>query len=84
MLTEFAFPQLAIHFNNQFLEGLFRGICLWWAQDGAPAYRLIEVRDHLNEVFGENRVIALQDNVEWPPRTPNLTPRDFFCGVSQE
>ena len=64
MLNEFAFPQLAIHFNNQFGEGLFRG--LWWAQDGAPAHRLIEVRDRLNEVFGENRVIALQHNVEWP------------------
>ena len=58
MLNEFAFPQLAIHFNNQFWEGLFRG--LWWAQDGAPAHRLIEVRDRLNKVFGElgeNRVI---------------------------
>ena len=76
MLNEFAFPQLAIHFNNQFWEGLFRG--LWWAQDGAPAHRLIEVRDRLNEVFGDNRVIALQHNVEWPPRSPDLTPYDFF------
>ena len=76
MLNEFAFPQLAIHFNNQFWEGLFRG--LWWAQDGAPAHRLIEFRDRLNEVFGENRVIALQHNVEWPPCSPDLTPCDFF------
>ena len=78
MLNEFAFPQLAVHFNNQFWEGLFQG--LWWAQDGAPAHRLIEVRDCLNEVFGENRVIALQHNVDWPPRSPDLTPCDFFCG----
>ena len=76
MLNEFAFPQLAIHFNNQFWEGLFRGP--WWVQDGAPAHRPIEVRDRLNEVFGENRVIALQHNVEWPPRSPDLTPCDFF------
>ena len=76
MLNEFALPQLAIHFNNQFWEGLFRG--LWWAQDGAPAHRLIEFRDRLNEVFGENRVIALQHNVERPPRSPDLTPCDFF------
>ena len=62
--------------NNQFWEGLFRG--LWWAQNGAPALRVIEVRDRLNEVFGENRVIALQHNVEWPPRSPDLTPCDFF------
>ena len=76
MLNEFAFPLLVIHFNNQFWEGLFRG--LWWAQDGAPAHRLIEVRDRLNEVFGENRVIAFQHNVEWPPRSPDLTLCDFF------
>ena len=38
-----------------------------WAQDGAPAHRLVAVRDRLNEVFGQNRVIALQYNVEWPP-----------------
>ena len=83
MLNEFAFPQLAIHYNNQFWEGLFRG--LWWAQDGVPFHRLIEVRDRLNEVFGDNRVIALQHNVEWPPRSPDLTPCDFFSvGVSRE
>ena len=35
MLNEFAFPQLAIHFNNQHWEVMFRG--LWWAQDGAPS-----------------------------------------------
>ena len=58
MLNEFAFRQLAMHFNDQFWEGLFRG--LWWARDGAPAHRLIEVQDRFNEVFGENRVIALQ------------------------
>ena len=84
MLDEFAFPQLAIHFTNhdQFWEGLFRS--LWWAQDGAPAHRLIEVRDRLNEVFGKNRVIALQHNVEEPPCLPDLTPCDFSVGVSQE
>jgi hypothetical protein len=57
MLNEFVFPQLAVNFNNQYWEGLFRG--LWWAQDGAPAHRLIQVRDRLNEVFGNNRVVGL-------------------------
>ena len=55
---------------------MFRG--LWWAQDGAPAHRLIEVRDRLNRVFGNNRVIGLGHDVEWPPRSPDLTPCDFF------
>ena len=73
MLNEFVFPQLALHFNNQYWEGMFWGP--WWAQDGAPAHRLVEVRDH---VFGNNRVIGVGHNVEWPPRSPDLTPCDFF------
>ena len=54
----------------------FRG--LWWAQDGAPAHRLIAVRDHLNDVFGNNRIIGLGHDVEWPPRSLDITPCDFF------
>ena len=76
MLNEFVFPQLAEHLNNQYWEGGFRG--LWWAQDGAPAHRLIAVRDRLIDVFGSNRVIGLGHDVEWPPRSPDLTPCDFF------
>ena len=76
MFNEFVFPQLAERFNNQHWEGMFRG--LWWAQDGAPAHCLIAVRDRLNAVFGNNRVIGLGHNVEWPPRSPDLTPCDFF------
>jgi hypothetical protein len=76
MLNEFVLPQLAVHFGNQHWEDMFRG--LWWAQDGAPAHRLIAVRDRLNAVFGNNRTIGLGHDVEWPPRSPDLTPCDFF------
>ena len=51
LLNKFAFPQLVVHFGNQHWEDMFRGF--WWAQDGAPAHRLIEVRDRLNRVFWE-------------------------------
>ena len=54
MLNDFVFPEFLNHFNNQYWEGRFRG--LWWAQDCAPAHRLLEVRDRLNETFGENPV----------------------------
>lgn len=50
---------------------------LWWAQDGAPPHRRRTVTDRLRELFG-NRVIALNQPVEWPPRSPDLTPLDFF------
>jgi hypothetical protein len=76
MFNEFVFPQLAEHFNNPHWEGMFRG--LWWAQDGAPAHRLVKVRDQRNAVFGNNRIIGLGHHVEWPPRSPDLTLCDLF------
>ena len=48
MLNGFAFPQLAINFNNR----LFRG--LWWAQNSALAHRLVAVKDRF-KVFEKNR-----------------------------
>lgn len=50
---------------------------LWWFQDGAPAHRRIIVRDRLQELFG-GRVVGLGHPREWPPRSPDLTPLDFF------
>lgn len=50
---------------------------LWWFQDGAPAHRYGAVTARLNAVF-ENRLVALGTHVEWPPRSPDLTPLDFF------
>ena len=50
---------------------------IWWAQDGAPPHRRRIVTDRLTELFG-NQVIALNRAVEWPPRSPDLTPLDFF------
>ena len=44
-----------MHFGNQYWNGLFRDLS--WAQDGAPAHRFVQIRDRLNEVFGNNRVI---------------------------
>ena len=76
MLHEYVLPLLAVHFRNQFENGLFRN--LWWAQDGTPAHRLLEVRDRRNAVFANDCVIGLGHDVEWPPRSPDLTLCDFF------
>ena len=43
----------------------------------APAHRLRAVRDRLRVVF-DRRLVALGTEVEWPPRSPDLTPMDFF------
>ena len=73
MINDGVVPQLEEHFERQ-VRGVYRW--LWWAQDGAPAHRLIAVWDRLRELFGE-RVIAVNHDVEWPPRSPDLTPCDY-------
>ena len=62
ILNEHVIPELMENFPVQ-QRGVFRG--LWWAQDGAPAHRLVAVRNRLAEGFG-HRVIALYHDVEWP------------------
>lgn len=49
----------------------------WYQLDGAPAHSSTEVRSYLNEVFGE-RWIGRGGTYVWPPRSPDLTPLDFY------
>ena len=67
-------PQLRRIFGQQRNGAIRRA---WFIQDGAPAHRRILVRNRLQELF-PNRVIALGHPVEWPPRSPDLTPLDFW------
>lgn len=50
---------------------------MWFQQDGAPAHRTNPTIDLLHHKF-PNRVIALFGDVNWPPRSCDLTPLDFF------
>ena len=74
MLVQFAFPGIARAFGL-YAGPVFRNI--WWFQDGAPAHGSLEIRRLLRTKF-ENRVVALHHPIEWPPRSPDLTPLDFF------
>ncbi|XP_030853893.1 uncharacterized protein LOC115929307 [Strongylocentrotus purpuratus] len=74
MLNDFVVPQLDQVFQRQ-RRGVFRRA--WWAHDGAPAHGAIVVRDRLQALFGP-RIIALHQPHEWPARSPDLTPCDFF------
>ena len=75
MLNEETFPQLEDAFGDQFVKGHFSE--LWWAQDGAPPHRPHEVRSWLAE-FVHHHVIVLYQDVECSPRSPDLTPCDYF------
>ncbi|CAF2091164.1 unnamed protein product [Rotaria magnacalcarata] len=49
-------------------------------QDGAPAHFSKEVRELLNEKF-DGRWIDRGGTISWAPRSPDLTPLDFFMGI---
>ena len=46
-------------------------------QDGAPPHFAKKVSEFLKEVFGD-RVIARGFPTRWPPRSPDLSPLDFY------
>ena len=50
---------------------------LIWQQDGSMVHRAGIVKDFLAEEFGNNRIWSLDFPIEWPPRSPDLTPMDF-------
>lgn len=49
----------------------------WFMQDGAPAHYAVTVRNALDHHFSE-RWIGRRGPIEWSPRSPDLTPCDFF------
>lgn len=48
-----------------------------YQQDGAPPHWALLVRSYLNFIFGENW-IGRDGPIKWPPRSPDLTPCDYF------
>ena len=50
---------------------------MWFQQDGAPAHYTLEVQEFLNKTYPA-RWIGRGGPVAWPPRSPDLTPLDFF------
>lgn len=50
---------------------------VYFQQDGAPAHYAVLVRTYLDLVF-PNRWIGRLGPISWPPRSPDLTPLDFF------
>ncbi|GBM69245.1 hypothetical protein AVEN_134692-1 [Araneus ventricosus] len=52
-----------------------RNVC--FQHDGASAHKTSSVKQYLVEEFGE-QIIGCGGFREWPPRSPDLTPMDFF------
>lgn len=49
----------------------------WFQQDGATAHTARITIDLLQRSF-PNRLISKNGNIDWPARSPDLTPPDFF------
>ncbi|KDR19265.1 hypothetical protein L798_06685, partial [Zootermopsis nevadensis] len=46
-------------------------------EDGAPPHWGLQIRAYLDRAFPGRR-IGRDDPVPWPPRSPDITPLDFF------
>lgn len=68
MLQSFFLPRISQH-------PLFDRVI--FMQDGAPPHFGLNVRAWLDETF-PSRWIGRRGPTEWPPRSPDLTPCDFF------
>lgn len=73
------------NFIEQELPNLLRGSgvteeeirMMWFMQDGHPAHTSNIGLQSVRLVFQE-RIISSRTRHEWPPRSPDLTPCDFF------
>ncbi|GFV51749.1 uncharacterized protein TNCV_1321051 [Trichonephila clavipes] len=67
MITNFFIPEL----NNHDVQEM------WFQQDGATCHTARAIIDLLKDTFGD-RLISRFGPVNWPPRSCDLTPLDYF------
>ncbi|GFX62051.1 putative LOC100569746 [Trichonephila clavipes] len=67
MITNFFIPEL----NNHDVQEL------WFQQDGATCHTARATIDLLKDTFGDS-LISRFGPVNWPPRSCDLTPLDYF------
>ncbi|GFV63162.1 putative DD41D transposase [Trichonephila clavipes] len=67
MITNFFIPEL----NNHDVQEL------WFQQDGATCHTARATIDLLKDTFGDH-LISRFGPVNWPPRSCDLTPLDYF------
>ncbi|GFX99303.1 putative DD41D transposase [Trichonephila clavipes] len=70
MITNFFIPEL----NNHDVQEP------WFQQDGATCHTARAPIDLLKDTLGD-RLISRFGPVNWPPRSCDLTPLDYFCGA---
>lgn len=78
-VTGAAYLQMLETFLSDWLDELplTKLLRLWFQQDGAPAHFALAVKAWLNRTF-RNNWIGRGGPVAWPPRSPDITPLDFY------
>lgn len=80
LLEEVIDPLITASLENQLDAGgnrILQEDLIHFQQDGAPPHYFLPVRQWLTQNFPD-RWIGRRGPVEWPPRSPDLTPLDFF------
>ena len=67
MLNEFLFPKIKEDDMDD----------IWFPQDGATCHT-VNVKIDLSGTIFENRIISRNSDVNWPPRSCDVTPLDYF------
>lgn len=75
MITEFFLPNLRAHPSYSSHT--------WFQQDGATAHTARASMNLLRENFPQ-KLISRFGDIPWPPRSPDLTPMDFFYGATSK
>lgn len=78
-LTSQLYNQILREVVGPFIENIPLGNLntIYYQQDGAPAHNALIVRNYLDTEF-PNRWLGTHGPIPWPPRSPDLTPPDFF------
>ena len=76
LLQNAIYPALVeiIENDDQYMENH-----LIFQQDGAPPHFELIVRQYLDQTF-PGQWIGRRGSIEWPPRSPDLSPLDFLRG----
>ena len=72
MINQFLFPEIDDIDTDD----------IWFQQDGATCHTANETINLLKEKFGES-IISRNGPVNWPPRSCDLTPLNFFMGLCE-
>ncbi|GBN42850.1 hypothetical protein AVEN_191909-1 [Araneus ventricosus] len=68
-------PEIARSYSEDLPLSDLRNV--WFQHDGTPSHKVSSVQRYIRDTF-QQQVIGYGGCIEWPPRSPDLNPLDFF------